>query len=137
MPAQIGKIPKDRFAQELKKWNLKYPTKSDHTKYVESHWKKSKSGAGSLLKKYNWQVGSKSKSRVKLTKPKGYTKEEWQIELDERTSKSVQTQWKDFVPNMKKSWSKGLWLGNTSMMQMCDFLYILSIILKKKGEKKF
>ncbi len=137
MPAQIGKIPKDRFAQELKKWNLKYPSKSDHTKYVESHWKKSKSGAGSLLKKYNWRVGSKSKSRVKLTKPKGYTKEEWQIELDERTSKSVQTQWKDFVPNMKKSWSKGLWLGNTSMMQMCDFLYILSIILKKKGEKKF
>ena len=42
MPAQIGKIPKYRFAQELKHLNLKYPSKSDHKKYVESHWKKYK-----------------------------------------------------------------------------------------------
>jgi len=138
MPAQIGKIPKDRFAQELAKMNLKYPSKDDHKQYVDSHWKKSKAGATKLLNKYMWRVGSRSKTRVKLARPKKISKEEWQVELDKKTEKNLQLQWRDFVPNMKKSWSKkGVWLGNVSMMQMCDFLYVLSLVMDKKGEKQF
>ena len=137
MPAQIGKVPKDRFATILRQYHLKYPSKNDHKKFVESHWKRSKAGAFKILKKYDWRVGGKSKSRAKLTRPKGVTKEEWQLELDEITSKNVSIQWQKFVPNMKKSWSKGLWLGNASMMQMCDFLYVLSQLMDKMKDKKF
>ena len=137
MPAQIGKVPKDRFAQILNKYNLKYPSKDDHKNYKESYWKKSKAGANKILKKYTWTVGDRSKNRAKHKRPSGYSKEEWQLELDEITSKNIQTQWKSFIPNMKKSWNKGVWLGNTSMMQMCDFLYVLSQLMNKMKEKKF
>lgn len=137
MPAQIGKVPKDRFNQVLKKHNLSFPTHSDHKKYNESYWKKTKSKAEKILKDYAWQVGGRSKSRVKLPKPKNLSKEEWELELDKKTTKNVDLQWKNFIPNMKKSWSNGAWLGNVSMMQMCDFLSILSELKEKLGSNKF
>lgn len=47
--------------------------------------------------------------------------------------------WKDFLPNLEKSWKVGgkksiKWSGNSTMMQMVDFLNILQLLIVKLGK---
>jgi len=137
MPAQIGKVPKDRFNEKLEEYNLKYPTKNDHKKFNKSHWVKSKKGATKILNKYGWKVGSRSKNRAKVKKTKLMTKEDIRKKIDSMTQDNIISSWNNFIPNLELSWEKGLTTANTTIMQMCDFIYTLSLLHDKMKQKNF
>jgi hypothetical protein len=110
--AQLGKVPKDRLKRVLKKAGIGvsgYPVVGDHGRFNKGHWTHlvSDINASKILKIYKWVVGDRSKN------------------------KNLNESWEKFVDNMEESWNTGSSKKNRQMMQMADFLYILSKILVK------
>jgi len=155
MKHQMGKVPKDRFKLRLDKLKLKYPGKSSYTTFAGGStssglkWSAIKSNANKILTKsgYRWTVGDRSKNREKVVKPKGMSKHEWDSrseaaaeKAEKETMKNTAGHWRDFIKNLQTSWKAGrnnIWSGNSTMMQMVDFLNILQILIDKLGKKGF
>ena len=150
MPAQLGKIPKDRFETSLSNMNISgitsYPKLDDHHTFNKTHWNKVYSVVGSFLNKYNWKISSGSRSNLKYKmsyndfkkqtqKERGrdfvVTKELYKKKLETKTEENKNIAWKNFVDNMEESWQGGKKKGNSVMMQMADFIYLLALIEKK------
>ena len=147
MKHQMGKVPKDRFASVLGKLGLTYPSKSHYSSFSSGSsasklkWNSIKKNANKLLSEYKWTVGSQSSNRVDIKKPKQVSKEEWAVRVEQaekETMKNTSVHWKNFVKNLEKSWEVGgLWPGNSTMMQMIDFLNVLQLVADKKKKKGF
>lgn len=159
MPAQLGKIPKDRFDKALSEMPAgiprQYPKLDDHTNFDKSHWNKVHKIVSPFLKKYDWKIslGSRSALKYKMTWPEyqkqmkkergiGFkpTREQYKQALMKKTDENKDVAWKGFVINMEDSWRGGKKKGNSVMMQMVDFIYLLAVMenkLKKTGFQEF
>jgi hypothetical protein len=96
-----------------------HPVAGDHTNFNKDYWIRLVNhinNTSKILTKYEWVKGKKSKNG------------------------DLPGSWENFVDNMEESWNTGSSRKNRQMMQMADFLYILSKILhrdKKKGLEAF
>jgi hypothetical protein len=118
--AQLGKVPKDRLKTLLKKrgFSKGFPTQgnSNYGKDKianEEYWNKlvkEIDASGILDGDGRWVKGKKSKNS------------------------DLPQSWEDFPKNMTESWTKhgGTKKKNVQMMQMVEFLWMLSQIYKKK-----
>jgi len=159
MKHQMGKVPKDRFKLAIQDHlgkNIEYPGQASYTTFAGGStssgiksWKTIKTNANKILKEsgYRWTVGDQSKNRVKPERPTGVKKKDWDEkqakaaaeEAEKKTMANTAKAWKDFLPNLEKSWKVGgkksiKWGGNSTMMQMVDFLNILQLLIKKLGK---
>ena len=156
MKHQMGKVPKDRFRIRIKEFlgkSIDYPGQGSYTTFNggsttsgNRSWKTIKTNANKILTKsgYKWTVGDQSKNRVKPEKPKGVKKKDWdkeqaEAEAEAKTMKATAVHWKDFLKNLETSWQVGgkksiKWSGNSTMMQMVDFLNILQLLIDKLGK---
>jgi len=156
MKHQMGKVPKDRFKIRIEEFlSIKeLPGKDSYITFAGGSttsgksWKTIKTNANKLLTKsgYKWTVGDQSKNRVKPEKPAGANKKNWdkeqaEAEAEALTMKATAVHWKDFLKNLETSWQVDgrqsvKWSGNSTMMQMVDFLNILQLLIDKLGKTK-
>ena len=156
MKHQMGKVPKDRFRIRIKEFlgkSIDYPGQGSYTTFNggsttsgNRSWKTIKTNANKILTQsgYTWTVGDKSKNRVKPERPKGVKKKDWDkeqaaAEAEKETMENTAIHWKNFLTNLEKSWKVGgkksiKWGGNSTMMQMVDFLNILQLLIDKLGK---
>jgi len=149
MPAQLGKIPKDRMLQAISNLKVtgvpkKFPAVSDHTDYKKAHWNKVTRQVNSFLGKIpKWDVGGKS-NQYKITYAVWRktaivkTAEEFKKHKAAKTSENKAASWKVFNKNLEASIKKhGIIKGNSIMMQMVDFLYLFAALQNNTSKAQF
>ena len=153
MPAQLGKIPKDRMLDAISKLNKsgvpkEFPSVSDHSDYDRIHWNKVHKIVGVFLKQSNvtWKVGDQSKQYdipysewKKSSKLKGKAAmEQYKKQKEEKTNENKEISYKRFKENLEESIKKhGIVKGNSIMMQMTDFLYLFAKLKNAVSEEVY
>ena len=153
MPAQLGKIPKDRMLDAISKLNKsgvpkEFPSVSDHSDYDRIHWNKVHKIVGVFLKQSNvtWKVGDQSKQYdipysewKKSSKLKGKAAmEQYKKQKEEKTNENKEISYKRFKENLEESIKKhGIVKGNSILMQMTDFLYLFAKLKNAVSEEVY
>ncbi len=162
MPAQLGKVPKDRFNKKLASLKLPgisgYPKLSDtHTQtFNRAHWTTVHKIVTPFLKKYDWKINMSSRSDLKskvsykefkdswagMQLPADKMKQKYREALAEKTEVNKTEAWGNWIDNLEHSMGprgKRREKVNTVMMQMVDFIYLLALMqqqMNKSGSKQ-
>jgi hypothetical protein len=166
MPAQLGKVPKDRFDKKLV--DLKLPGISGYPKLSDTHtqtfnriyWTKVHKAVTPFLKKYDWKINMSSRSDLKskvsykefksgMKNDKTFIqlsadkmKKKYKEALADKTEVNKTEAWENWIDNLEHSMgTRGTRREkvNTVMMQMVDFIYLLTVMQKtmnKSGSKQ-